>query len=276
MDYQHYNTFNLTDPITGKTKNIYDDFGGLIINTNETYYERECVPQVNFITDKNDTRDGEIFINAYYGTRVIEMTCFFSEEQGGGDLFELKRWLYKSRDGRRHRQWFEWEGDDENKHILVYESGGFQSKAYYQKKFYGELTFKFIAHNSFYSIKDEKDIVFNNLVTNNITNIRCAGNSESFPLIKITPNGTQSIIQFQWNDLLITLSNVDKPIYLDCELNQTYEYVNGILTPVNTKYSSTKYIDYPYITSDADEKNILKILNGNISEFRISPRSRIL
>lgn len=54
--YQHFTNFNLTDPRTGKTKNLYDDFGGIIINTNETYYERECMPQVNFITDKKDRK----------------------------------------------------------------------------------------------------------------------------------------------------------------------------------------------------------------------------
>lgn len=275
-DYQHFMTFNLTDPLTGKTKNIFDDFGGRIINTNEQYYERECMPQVNFITDKNDNRDGEIFINAHYGTRTIDMVCFFDEADGGGDLFELKRWLYKSRDGKRYPQLFEWDGDDEDKYILAHESGGWLSKVYYQKKFYGEIPLKFIAHNSFYSIKNEKNIIFPNMNIGDSKNIRCAGNSESFPLIKITPNGTQSIIQFKWNDLVVTLSNVDKPIYLDCELNKTYEYINGILTPVNGKYSSTKFIKYPYIIADSDVKNSFTILQGSINEFRISARSRIL
>ena len=82
-DYQHYNSFNLTDPKTGKTKNLTTDFGGIIINTNDEVYERECMPQINFITDKNDMRDGEIFLGATYGTRVIDITCFFED----GDLF---------------------------------------------------------------------------------------------------------------------------------------------------------------------------------------------
>jgi phage-related protein len=269
-------TFNLTDPYTGKTKNIYDDFGGRIINTNETYYERECMPQQNFNTDKNNTRDGEIYISSTYGIRTIDMVCFFTEEDGGGDLFELKRWLYKIRDGKKYQQWFEWDGDDENKQILSLESGAWQSQVYYQKKFYGQIPFKFVCHNPFYSIKNEKDIVFTDLVAGGTKNIRCAGNSESYPLIKITPNGTQPTIQFQWNDLVVTLSNVDKPIYLDCVLHKAYEIINGVVTPCNLKYYAGTLIPYPFIIADSDVKNYVKLISGNISEFRITPRSRIL
>jgi phage-related protein len=206
------------------------------------------------------------------------MTVFFSEEDGGGDLFELKRWLYKTREGKKYRQWFEWDSDDENKQILVYESGGWKSQVYYQKKFYGQIDFKFIAHYPFYSVKNEKDITFagTDVAIGHRNNIRCAGNSEPYPLIKITPNGTQSAIKFIWNDLTVTLSNVDKPIYLDCAKKKCYEIINGIVTPSNLKYSSTKFIKYPYITSDPDIKNYIQILAGNVSEFRITPRSRIL
>jgi len=265
-------SFNLTDPRTGKTKNIFDDFGGRIINTNETTYDRECMPQLNFITDKNDNRDGEIFIGGALGTRVIEMTCFFSEEDGGGDLSELKRWLFKQHNNKKLQQIFEWDGADDNSAILAIESGGWQSKVYYQKKFYGEIPLKFICHSPYYFIKDEKDILFTGLKAGDMRNIRCAGNTESYPLIKIVPNGTQSVIQFNWNGLIVTLNNVDKPIYLDCWLSSCYEYISGIITPTN-KCNTTLYKDFPLV--DADLPNSITVLQGNF-DMIITLNSRII
>jgi phage-related protein len=264
--------FNLTDPKTGITKNLLDDYGGIIINTNETYYERECMPQLNFITDKNSTRDGELFLKSTYGIRTIEITCLFTEEQGGGDLVELKRWL-----GKKYQQLFQWDGIDDNSGIFVIENGGWQSKAYYQKKFVGEIQLKFIAHDPYYFIKDENDIVFRNLEVGDSKNIRCAGNCDSYPLIKITPNGSQPTIQFQWNDLVVTLNNIyNVPVYLDCKIAKSYHIVAGVTTIVNNKYSSNNYRDYPIIDSNVDIVNNFKILTGSILEFRITPRSKII
>ena len=134
IDYQHFNSFNLTDPKTGKTKNLTDDYGGIIINISDEVYERECMPSIDFITDKNDMLDGELFIKAKYQVREISMTCLFSEENGGADLFELKRWL-----GKKYQQLFEWDNDDEMKGIYTICSGNFKTQAYYGKKFYGKI-----------------------------------------------------------------------------------------------------------------------------------------
>lgn len=271
MDYQHFNTFNLYDPITGKTKNSLDDFGGIIINTSDETYDRECMPQINFITDKNDTRDGEIFIRATRGIRNIDnLTMLFSEENGGGDLFELKKWL-----GKTYQQWFTWDGDDEEKGIWVVEEGNWKSQVYYNRKFYGKIQLKFVAHDPYYYKTDEKDVSFTNLTTGYSSNVRCAGNCDSYPIIKITPSTTT--LSFKWNNLNITLSNltIGQTYYLDCELCQCYYISNGIkiLAPYGT-YNSDKYIQYPEILCEGI--NTFTIMNGSASSLNIQLNSRII
>lgn len=267
-EYSHYTNFIITDPRTNKQKDLCDDFGGIVINTNESYYERECMPQQNFITDKNDTRDGEIFIRSTYGVRTIEATCFFQESLGGGDLFELKRCL-----GKKYQQIFQWDGADEA--ILAVEQGGWQSKVYYQKKFYGELTFKFVAHDPYYFILNETDVPFTNLVTGYSNVIRCAGNCDSYPLIKIIPSTTT--LSFKWNKLDITLKNltIGQTYYLDCELCQCYYMSNGIKIPAPFgTFNSDKYIQYPEIFCEGT--NSFTITGGSASSLKVQLNSRII
>lgn len=268
-DYQHFLTFNLTDPRTGKTKNCLDDFGGIIINTSDETYDRECMPQQNFITDKNDSRDGEIFIKSTRGVRNIDnLTMLFTESNGGGDLFELKRWL-----GKDYQQWFEWDGDDSESGIWAIEQGGWQSQVYYQKEFYGKIQLKFICHDPYYYKTKEKDIIFTNLVVGDSKNIRCAGNVNSYPLIKITSN--TSTLKFKWNDLIVNLNSLtSNPIYLDCKKCQCYEMVGGIKVLTASKYWANKFIDFPEL--DCELTNSITILEGSVNEFRITPNTRIL
>lgn len=269
MDYQHYNTFNLYDPKTGKTKNSLDDYGGIIINTNEEYYERECMPQFNFTTDKNDTRDGEIFIRATRSPRNLDnLEMFFTEENGGGDLDELKKWL-----GKPYQQWFSWDGDDRDVGIWAIIDGGFKSQVYYGKKFFGKIPLKFIAHDPYYYKTRENDIVFPNLPVGSSKNIGYLGNTNGYPVIKIT--ATTTTVKFKWNDLVVNLNSLTtNPIYLDCKKCQCYEMVNGIKVLTSSKYYSTKYIDFPEL--ECDLPNSLNILEGNIVEFRITPNTRFI
>jgi hypothetical protein len=269
MEYKHHNSFNLTDPKTGITKNLTDDFGGIIINTNEEVYERECMPQINFITVKNDFTDGELFVDAHYGIRTIDMTVLFSEELGGGDLFELKRWL-----GKKYQQIFNWDEDLENLGIYAIESGNWQSQVYYTKKFYGKINLKFICHNPYYFKLKDRDITFTNMILNQDYVVKNNGNSNSYPLIKITPSTTTVV--FKWNDLIITLSNltIGNHIYLDCKKCVCYEVINNIKTLATTKFYSNEFYDFPEI--DVDNKNILTVTNGSVAEMIITPNTLVI
>lgn len=224
------------------------------------------MPQMSFITDKNDTRDGEIFIKANYGTRVIDMTVFLQNE--GSDLFEFKRWI-----GKKYQQLFEWDDDDEEKAIWAILSNKLESKVYYQKDFYARFDLSFTCHNPYYFINKKEEITFNNLVIGNSKNIRCAGNCDSYPLLKITPIGTQSVIQFKWNDLVVTLNNVDKDLYIDSEKNYCYEIINGIQVLATRKCNTNVWSDVPII--DCETTNSITVLQGNFN-IVIDLRSRII
>ncbi|MVX64653.1 hypothetical protein GKZ28_13215 [Clostridium chromiireducens] len=224
------------------------------------------MPQMNFITDKNDLRDGEIFIDAHYGVREIEMTVLFDET--GADLFELKKWL-----GKKHQQIFNWDDDWDEKAIFAIENGNWKSQVYYGKPFYGRINLKFICHNPYYFKLKDRDITFANMVLNQDYAVKSKGNSDSLPLIKITPNTTKVV--FKWNDLTITLNNltINNPIYLDCEKCQCYEMSNNIKTFTISKFTSNYAYEFPILLCDA--RNTLKVIEGSAS-FVISPCTRII
>lgn len=267
-EYQHFLDFKLTDPLTGNSKCL-SDFGGIIINPDNNAYNKNLLPDPNHITDKDDMRDGEIYLSTTYGTRLIEITCFFSEEMGGGNLFELNKWL-----GKKRQQVFEWVGDDEHKEIDVIYNKGFDVDIFYTEKFYGQIDITFIAHNPYYRIKNEYPYKFSSVQLNTPYYIRPKGNTDSFPLIKITPNGTQSKIKFTWNDLNIELKNVDKEIYIDCESGMCYEIINGKKFMVFTKFKSDEYYSFPEINSENMTQFI--VTEGNITELLIQPNTRII
>lgn len=272
IDYTHFNSFNLTDPKTGKTKNLTDDFGGIIINTNEEVYERECMPQINSITAKNDFMDGEIFLDSHYGTRVIDVTCLFSEENGGADLFELKKWI-----GKKYQQIFNWDDDLEDKAIYAIGNGDFKSQVYYGKKFFGKIDLKFVCHSPYYFLLKDRDVKVNqgnSLVINTNYIVKSKGNCDSYPLIKIIPSTTT--ISFKWNDLTITLSNltINNPIYLDCGKSRCYEMSNNIKVFTINKYSSNYTYDFPKIL--CDNTNNIKLLSGGINSMTITPNTKII
>jgi phage-related protein len=269
MNYEHFTSFTLTDPKTGKTKSLTNDFGGVIVNTSDEFYERECMPQINFTTVKNDFIDGEIFIDSHYGTRLIELEVFFSEENGGGDLYELKKWLSK-----KYQQLFRWEDDWENLGIYAIESGNWKSQVYYNKKFYGKISLKFLCHNPYYFKVNERDIKINqgnSLVLNQEYIVKSKGNCDSYPLIKIIP--TTSTVVLTWNDLTITLTNLTtgSPIFLDCKKCICYEVINNVNTSAIGKFVSNDFYDFPII--NCEESNIIKLISGGILEMIIKPNT---
>ena len=124
-EYQHYNSFCLRSPITGETRSLKDDYNGIIINENATTYDRECMPDLNIITDKISGVDGELFMKANYQPRVISMTVFFGEiEKTDGDFVRFKEWV-----GKKYPQEFSWEDDwEEDKYLNVLLYKGFETK----------------------------------------------------------------------------------------------------------------------------------------------------
>ena len=105
--YQYYDDFKLIDKETGIEKRL-SDFGGIVYNPDNNAFSRNMLPDPEHITDKNENQDGERFVKTVYGTRIIEVPVYFSEDLGAGELFELNRWL-----GKKKQQTFQWVNDDE-------------------------------------------------------------------------------------------------------------------------------------------------------------------
>lgn len=267
-DYQYYEGFKLTDKETGITRHLID-FGGVVYNPNADSISRNLLPEPTHVVDKNDNQDGERYVKTVYGTRIIEVPVVFSEKNGGGELFELNRWL-----GKKHQQVFEWEDDDEHKEIDVIYQKGFDMDVLFGEKFYGLVTLSFIAHNPYWRIKNEQPLIYTNLNTNSSFVIKNKGNSDCFPLVKITPSGTQATIKLQWNNVTITLSNIDKPFYIDCQAERCYEMNGSVIVPTLVKYVSDKYYTFPKLYTD--KLNTITVLQGSISEFNMKLNTRII
>lgn len=103
-EYQYFNDFTLFNPKTGKTKSL-SDFGGIIYNNDNSKLTKNLLPEPNHIVEKNENIDGERYVKTTYGTRIIEIPCFFNGENAC-DLDELNMWL-----GTKHQQTLSFEGD---------------------------------------------------------------------------------------------------------------------------------------------------------------------
>jgi len=260
-EYQYHEDFRLGN----KTLSY---FNGIIINTNDTTKKYNLLPEISHITDKDTINNGERYIRSQYQPRIMEISVMFNNDT---DIDELNAWL-----GSNKLQTFSWE--DENfldKEIDVIYQKGFDMEVYYGKEFHGEVELSFIAHYPFWRIKNEKEKIVTNPIANTEYYFKSKGNIESLPIIRITPNGTQTIV-FKWNDLIITLANIDKETYIDSsgESGQVYSYVNGVRIPQMTKFYSNDNYEMPILTPFV--KNKLILLSGNVSQISVRLNSRIL
>ena len=262
-EYQYYNDFRLGD----KTLSY---FNGIIINPTETTKKRNLLPEIDHITDKDTINNGERYIRSRYQPRIIEISTMFSGKDV--DIEELTAWL-----GKNEPQKFSWE--DElflDKEIQVIYNKGFDAEVYYGKDFYGEVELSFIAHDPFWRIKNEKEKIITNPTIGTEYYVQSKGNVKSEPIIRITPNGTQSSIVFSWNDLTITLQNIDSEIYIDSSglTGQVYNYSNGIKIPQMLKFFSNSKYEFPIVSPFIKNKLILK--SGSVSQIGIQINSKIL
>ena len=264
-EHKYFSNFYLTNPKTGRSQSL-EDFGGMVYNDNNEYYTKILLPTPNHITDKNDTFDGEKYEKTTYGTKTIEIPCFFHGDRAR-DLDAFNMWV-----GKKHQQVFHFEGD--YKEIDVVYNGEQTMSFYYGDELNAMINLKFIAHSPYWRLRNEKPIIYNNPALNEQLIIPYQGNSNSYPLIKITPNGTQGKIRFKFNDLEVSLSNIDKDFYIDCQKKRCYEYVNGIITPTLNKYALDDFCHFPII--NCEEGNYFKLLEGSISKLSIDLKTRII
>lgn len=266
--YQYYDDFKLIDKETGIEKRL-SDFGGIVYNPNNDSVTRSMLLDAEHITSKNDNQDGERYVKTVYGTRIIEVPVYFSEDLGAGELFELSGWL-----GKKRQQTFQWVNDEERKEIDVVYKEGFDMEILFGERFNGLATLSFVAHNPYWNIRDEKPVIFNSLKQDSEIKLKNKGNTECYPLIEVTPEDGIKVVKLEINGLTVELKDLDKPIYLDCEKERVYEIINGVTTATLDKFTSNKFCDFPYFKTGI--ANNIKIVQGNLKKMKVMLNTRII
>lgn len=239
------------------------DFNGVLYNS-EDGDVAILAPTVTHITEQLANQDGELYIGSKIEARSIDLSVYF---EGNIDIQELTAWICK-----KEPQSFMFVGD--NKKIDVVYNSSLSLKSFYGKLYQGLMDISFIAHDPYFRIAEEPVQTITSPVINKKNTVNHLGNVESYPLIKIKPNGTQTKIKIKLNELIITLQNVNKDIYIDCELEEVYELNLGAKTLAREKYFSTDYYEFP--TLEPFITNGITVLEGQVSEISITPKSRIL
>lgn len=234
------------------------DFGGTIINADGWQLKNGVT--TTKLTEKIPNRHGELFLGYTYNPRIIPVSVYIEEDI---DIDEFYAWLL---DGQNVFSFV-----DSGKEINVILDNEIDIRAFYDNGFKGTLDLSFIAYDPFWRVTNEKHIISNNVVLNTPITVKNKGNIESYPLIMVTPYGTQSKIRFKWNDNIIILQNISKPIYIDCEHEECYEMNLGQKVIVSSKYYSDEYYTYPEIKPY--KKNIFELIEGNITSLDINPNS---
>jgi|GEM_PF-3659570 len=234
------------------------DFGGTVINTDG--WQLKSGITITKLTEKIPNRHGELFLGYTYNPRIINVSICIDEDI---DVDEFYAWLLNG------KQIFSYV--DSGKEIQAILDNEIDIRAFYDNGFKGILDLSFIAYDPFWKVSNEKHIIKDNVALNIPIAIMNKGNIDSFPLIKITPNGTQSKIRFKWNDSIVVLQNITKDIYIDCEQEECYELSLGQKILVSDKYYSDEYYTYP--TIQPYKKNLFTLIEGSITKLDVQLNS---
>lgn len=263
MDIQYFSDFSL-----GGTK--LSSFNGIKYNPSGDGIPYDIsMPSPEHTTVKIPNTHGEKWFKTTYGTRLISVPVFIYDTL---DIDRFNAWV--SDCNPRPFYFVNSKGESDYKEIDVIYSKGIDITQYYSPDFKGTTTLEFIAHYPLWRVRNEKNIEIKFPTINKENKFNTKTTIESLPLIKITPNGTQSKIIFQFNDIIITLSNVNKDIYIDSFNGEVYEENNGIKVGCFEKYYSNGWIEFPKINPFVYNKLIL--IEGNVASFEITPNSRIV
>ena len=271
-DYQHYTSFILTNMINGKKYSLTDDFNAFIKNTNDSYYERECMPNMEDITDSDTNIDGERYIDSKYNPRELNFTIHFHNYS---DYEEFKKVV-----GGKRLFKFEYEDDwTYNKYLMVKLKNGFTTKTYYDfiedENYNGEIDITFIAYDPFWKIDNERLITFYNLKVGDLRYVKSKGNTDTSPIIYFTPSS--SIVRFDWNGIVSTIKNLNTNIEytMKCESEELYYLNNNNKINFISNYETDDgYFTFPKI--NIDTSNHFKILEGGFKTMKINPNSKLI
>lgn len=235
------------------------DFNGIIINDNGWKINNNVT--MNKITDKINMKDGEVFLGNTFSPRTITIPIHIYSDI---DLDEFYAWLLSG------EQYFEFKNS--NRRIKAIFDNQIDIEAYLvNADFKGILSLDFIAYDPFWKAVNES-IITASTTLNAITTIKPSGNIECYPIIKIVPNGTQSKIIFKVNDDIISLSNVEREITINCETEEITEIQFGEPVDVFGKFYSTDYYEFPSLKPFVDNK--IQITSGSVSSIKVTVNDR--
>ena len=245
-------------------------FNGIRYNEGDeiTY---QSIPTPKHITQEVSGMNGSFYFKSTYDSRLITIPIFIYDEI---DIDYFNGWIGDIDSGLRPLTFIYENGTQSDRYLEVIYNKGVDFTSYYTPKFKGTSTLEFIAFDPLYKIKNEEKITLNSPVINKNYTFASKSNIKSPPIIKISPNGTQTQIKFMINDLTITLNNVNTPIIINAEDGEVYTMNNGIRVNAFQKYISDGWRHLPSILASQTNKFVL--LSGNITSVEINRNTRIL
>lgn len=235
------------------------DFGGVIKNNDGWEIKHGVTTTKATLPIPNK---GELLFGYSYNARIIPVSIYIDEDI---DIDEFYGWLLNG------EQTFSYV--DDGREIQAILDNEIDIKAYFDNNFKCTLDLSFIAYDPYWRITNEKKILKTSIVLNTPISFKSKGNVESYPLIRIKPNGTQSKIRFKWNGQIIALTNITKDFYIDSEQEECYEMNLGSKVIASSKFYSTEYYDYPIFKVG---KNTFELIEGSILELEILPNTRFI
>ena len=257
MAFNNYYDFKLGD------KKL-SDFGGVLHNGGNDYVKLSLLPSMAKDVEETPLVDGNIYYGGRYEPRTIELNILI--ENPNFNQEEFINWLKPKK-----AQWFNFIGD--NKKILVVYDDVVDMEIYNYSQ--STITLKLIAHDPYWYLIN--DVVFQQAspTLNTTYTINNKGNTESYPLIKISCSSTQTI-SFELNGKKYKLTNVINDTYIDCYTCTVYTINNSVKTNrislyecLNGKY---KY-EFGYLNFG---KNSIKITGGTVNSLTVECKSRFI
>jgi phage-related protein len=243
-------------------------FNGIKYNPDSDGIKYDVMPEPVHTTINLPNVHGKYHYKTVYDTRLITIPVFVN---GSLDIDKFNAWV-----GNCDEQVFYYcnqDGSVDYKEIDVVYNRGIDITSYWSKDYAGFTSLEFIAHSPLWRVRNEDHKIIINPVINKIYPIISKTNIKAKPIIKITPNGNQTI-SFSLNELVITLTNISESIYIDSSNGEVYTINNGIKVNAFSKFYSNGWYELPIIKPFVI--NQIKVLSGVVSEIDITLNSRMI
>ena len=243
-------------------------FSGIRYNPDGDGIKYDSTPDPVHTTIDLPNVHGKYHYKTVYDERIITIPVYIYDEI---DIDKFKSWINSCEEQVFY--YCSQDGSVDYKEIDVVYNKGLDLTSYWTPSFRGFATLEFVAHYPLWRVRDEDKNVITNPTIGKTYPVITKTNIKSKPLIKVTPNGTQTI-SLSFNELIMTLTGVSQPIYIDSFNGEVYTVNNGIRENAFSKFYSNGWYEMPIIKPF--EINHIKVASGSVSEIIITPNSRII